>query len=285
MLLFVPDWFLALVFFALGAIVGSFLNVVIYRLHTNKSLGGSSHCLSCGATLSWFELIPLLSYVCLKGSCRHCGARITPRYFIVELLTGLSFVLVFKMFASPALVPLYLVLFSLLIVVVLYDIRHTIIPDELTLGVLVVSLILIFTTHEGHSFGGFVVPSIWVPIGAIISSGFYAALWFFSKGKWIGLGDAKLAFPLGLLVSHSMGVGGAFSLIVWSFWIGAAVSILVLLVQHIFPKTGMVKKRRYLTIKSEIPFAPFLVAAFLLVYVYAIDVFLVTDGLLALIGI
>ncbi|MEL6804357.1 MAG: hypothetical protein AAFO91_11330, partial [Bacteroidota bacterium] len=113
-------------------------------------------------------------------------------------------------------------------------------------------------------------------LSGLVAACLYAALWHYSKGHWIGLGDAKLAFPLGLLVS---GGAGIFSLIVLSFWIGAVLSVGMLSVtalihrgqQHLrFPQGG-------LTMKSEVPFAPFMVLAFLAVYCFGVDVVALTD--------
>jgi len=88
----VPLWWWVVTAFGFGVIIGSFLNVLIYRFHTGKSLSGHSHCLSCGTRLCWFELLPLVSYLGLRGRCRTCGCRIPNRYFLVEFATGMAFV-------------------------------------------------------------------------------------------------------------------------------------------------------------------------------------------------
>ncbi len=117
-------------FFVLGLIIGSFLNVVIYRMHTGKSLSGRSRCLSCGQTLRWWHLVPVISYVWLRSRCGFCGARVSLRYSLVELGTGLLFALVASSVVGILPMFFYLILMSVLILVVIYDVLHTIIPDE-----------------------------------------------------------------------------------------------------------------------------------------------------------
>lgn len=288
----IPEIFILPFLFVLGVIVGSFLNVVIYRLHTNRSLQGNSHCLSCGTKLSWYELIPLFSYLALHGTCAHCGARIPPRYLFVELLTGAAFMLAAVIAADVVLLTIYMVMFSVLIVILLYDLRHTIIPDEAVIALLVVAFLMVMWDPSTQKF---LMPDMTALISATVGSMFYASLWYISKGRWIGLGDAKLAFPFGLILGWPLVV----SLIVWSFWIGAAISLVIMggiriskalpralgsipLVGFVFPKQRIVNYTRYLTMKSEVPFAPFLIAAFLLVHVYGLDVFVVTAHLFGL---
>jgi leader peptidase (prepilin peptidase)/N-methyltransferase len=267
-------WYI--VVFIFGAIMGSFLNVVIYRLHTGRSLSGRSHCMSCGKILSWYELFPLFSYISQKGMCRGCLAYIPTRYFTVELLTALLYVSVWHIFGSDLIATLlYMVLVSLFVIILVYDIRHTIIPDELTIAVSGIVLTLI--GYEYLEVGDMAM------IGERILSGFGAGLffwglWYASKGKWIGLGDAKLALPLGALV----GGFGAFSMVVLSFWIGAGISLALLGVERLSKKwkTHLHFLSTPLTIKSEVPFAPFLIAGFLLVHFLHADIFSVTYAFL-----
>ena len=111
----------------------------------------------------------------------------------------------------------------------------------------------------------------WQLLAGALSYGFFASLWYFSKGRWIGYGDAKLALPLGYLV----GLLGAFSMIVLSFWIGTAISLGLIGASKLRHKRGQSALRFLatpLTIKSEVPFAPFLIIAFLLIYLFGIDV-------------
>lgn len=259
-------------FFVLGTIIGSFLNVVLYRLHTGKSLGGRSHCMTCGKTLRWYELLPVVSYLYQKGVCRGCSAYVPHRYLVVEVLTGLSFAWVWHLFSYDyLLLTLYAVLVSTFILIVFYDIRHTIIPDELTVVVGAVALALL--GYEYATFGD--VAMILTRVASGFGAGFFFfGLWYISKGRWIGLGDAKLALPLGVIV----GVGGVFSMVVFSFWIGAVISLALLGLQRLLTRGKI--SLQFLgaprTIKSEVPFAPFLTLGFLAVQFLHADIFDIT---------
>lgn len=262
--------------FVLGAIVGSFLNVVLYRIHTNRSLSGNSHCLSCEKQLHWYELIPLLSYVFLRGRCAGCGSYIPTQYLLVEFMTALAFVGVWHTFQPDyPLVLLNLVLASLLVLTFVYDLRHTIIPDELVVGIATVALLCIgYGTIGGSVF----IPAPFAALtGAAASGAFFFVLWYISRGRWLGFGDVKLAVPFGALV----GLSSVFSMIVLSFWIGAVISVVLLALQRFFKrgKRYLPFSVRPLTIKSEVPFAPFLIAGFLIVYLYQTDVFVLTYAL------
>ncbi len=246
--------------FVFGIIIGSFLNVFIYRFHTGKSLSGHSHCLSCGTRLRWFELFPLFSYLALQARCRTCSCRVTPRYFAVELLTGVLFVLCLTLTLNPILLGLLWFIVSVLVVITVYDLYHFIIPDGLTIALTVGAVILV-------GYQRWLSPAGWIdfhwyllaPLGGVF---FFYFLWKISGGKWLGFGDVKLAFPLGLLVGPSL----VFSFVVLAFWVGAAISLLIL---------GFYKLRRgkahlhltsqALTMKSAVPFAPFLVASCLII--------------------
>lgn len=245
-------WFLLLFLFVFGTIVGSFLNVVILRYGTSLGLGGRSQCFSCGKKLHAHELIPVLSYFFLRGKCSECRARISSQYVWVELLTGLVFALVgyhsLIETAAPTLfvVVLELVAFSLAIAIAVYDARHTIIPDELAVGLATVSLGVLFLRGGGTlDF-----------LSAIGIALFFAAIWYFSKGRAMGLGDAKYAIGLAWLLPWRESISAT----IIAFWIGAVLGIYLLLGSH----------RKY-TLKSEIPFGPFLALGTLIVYVFHIS--------------
>lgn len=266
-LMTIPLWYTALTAFGFGVIIGSFLNVVIYRFHTGKSLSGSSHCLSCQTDLRWYELFPLLSYLTLRGRCRSCSASIPSRYFWVELATGLLFMLVALML-SPWYWLFGAMIVAILIVVAVYDLYHMVIPNFFV-GILCVLALLV--TLLDYWLLPDVMRIAWQLLAGALSYGFFASLWYFSKGRWIGYGDAKLALPLGYLV----GLSGAFSMIVLSFWIGTVISLGLIGVSKLRHKRGQSALRFLatpLTIKSEVPFAPFLIIAFLLVYLFGVDV-------------
>lgn len=255
---------LSLIFFFFGTIIGSFLNVVAYRFNTGKTLGGRSMCFTCGKTLHWHELIPLASYIAQGGKCSGCRAKISAQYPIVEALTG--FVFVFLFFHFSHLLPNNILLFSiqyiyaviiwaLALVIAVYDIRHTIIPERLVWLLSGLSFIGLFI------FSGDILvlrlPGILeIASGPILALPF-ALLWYFSSGKLMGLGDAKLIIALG----YTTGLALGFSALIISFWIGAVLSLLLL----------AFTRGRY-SMKSEIPFGPFLVLGFFLVYLTQITV-------------
>jgi leader peptidase (prepilin peptidase)/N-methyltransferase len=141
----VPFEFWSLCFFSLGCIVGSFLNVCIYRMPLNLSVvSPPSHCPHCRYAIPFYLNIPLLTWLGLRGRCKNCGAPISPRYFIVELLTGLIFLACWLACGpqSPGVAVVYCLFMAGLIVATFIDFEHFIIPDEITFGGIVVGLLL-----------------------------------------------------------------------------------------------------------------------------------------------
>ncbi len=256
----VPMWWWVLVAGGFGVIIGSFLNVYIYRFHTGKSLNGKSHCLSCGKGLCWFDLFPLISYVVLRGKCRFCGCAIPSRYFLVEMATGILFASTLFITLDVPLILLYWWLFSVLMVIFVYDLYHFIIPDKLT--IILTSLVLVQFAYEYWLLNldlTFILNSFYT---AAAGSLFFFILWWYSKGMWLGFGDVKLAFPLGLLV----GPAYVFSFVVLAFWIGAGISLLILAYQkYNRGKARLHLSGKALTMKSAVPFAPFLIASSLVI--------------------
>ena len=262
--------------FLFGLIIGSFLNVLIYRLHTGKSLNDRSHCLSCGHTLSWYELFPVFSYLFLFGRCRVCGSYIPKRYLLVELLTGLMFSLVYITSESSLELFFNLILVSVLIVGVVYDLYHMIIPNEIVILTAILAPLILFSVTPLSSL---LMAFLWATLSSVLAFIFFGGLWYFSGGRWVGFGDAKLVVGLGFLV----GLSGVFSLLVFSFWIGALVSLVIIALQFL-AKRGQQPLHFLtgeLTMKSEIPFAPFLVSAFVLVYFFGLDVLSLTNYVLS----
>ena len=254
-----PLWYQYTFVLVFGLIIGSFLNVVIYRFHTGKSLNGHSHCLSCGSGLKAYELIPLVSYLFLRGRCRSCGCYIPVRYFLVELTTALLFLFSYLIAADIYELVFLWAAMSLLVMITVYDIRHYIIPDLLS-ALLTISAVLWYGTLLARGMEWIVVAETMV--AALLGTGFFFLLWFVSKGEWLGFGDVKLAFPLGLIAGPTM----VFSMVVYSFWVGAAVSLLLIGTGKLV--RGQIRLRKWfpsLTIKSVVPFAPFMIAGCLIV--------------------
>ncbi len=241
--------FVTLIFFGLGLIIGSFLNVVIYRYNTAQTFGGRSACMSCQSKLHWYDLVPVFSFVALSGRCRTCKTKLSFQYPLVELATGVFFAILFSKFQNLFFVDIlsfsitygyYVILFSLLLVIAVYDLKHKIIPDTLALFFGVLSFIGIFF-FEGNGIN-LHYPGITGLFSGLILALPFALLWLVSSGRWMGLGDAKLMVGIGYLLGLSRGLAA----VMIAFWIGAFVGILLLLLA----KRGM---------KSELPFAPFLV--------------------------
>ncbi|MFA6227251.1 MAG: prepilin peptidase [Candidatus Paceibacterota bacterium] len=237
-----------IIFFVFGTIVGSFLNVFALRYNTGLSyISGRSKCFSCGKGLLWYELVPILSFLVLKGKCYGCKSKISIQYPLIETITGFIFVMILWKVGFTMLLPFYLFLAGLLVVISIYDFKHKIIPDGMVFTFDMVALVLLFTrfgflnTFSNH----FLLDLLAGPI----LFAFFAFLWLISSGKWMGFGDAKLALGVGWLLGLSSGIMA----IMLAFWIGAIVSILLIFLQKLnLSHLG-------LTIKSEVPFAPFII--------------------------
>lgn len=258
-------------YFIFGSIVGSFLNVVILRYNTGKSLAGRSGCFSCGKTLHWYELIPVLSFYLQKGRCRGCRSKISWQYPLVELATAFLFLFVGLVFGNNLPETLFWwVVVSILVVITSYDLRHQIIPDGMVYTLMVLGLFKPFFM-TGTAFR---IVSAWEDILAgVVLFLFFAGLWYFSGGRWMGFGDAKLALAVGFL----LGFWGGLSAIVLAFWIGAAVGLALIGVSKSrFPRSWarwIAPHHRIFSIKSEVPFAPFIVVGFILSLIFNINVF------------
>ena len=206
------DFTLGLFFFILGLIVGSFLNVVIYRYNTGRSVNGRSGCLSCGKKLKASELIPVISFIFLRAKCSGCGTKISFQYPLVELVTGFIFLFLSLNYWGLELI-LLLIIFSILVVIFTYDLKHKIIPDTLVFTIAGLALIyrLLIIDFSDLNF------QVWLDIfaGIIFFIPFFL-LWFLSRGVWIGLGDGKLSLSIGWLLGFVHGV----SALIIAFWIG-----------------------------------------------------------------
>lgn len=258
-------------------LIGSFINVLGLRYNSGLSVvKGRSRCFSCDKELSWYELIPFFSYVFLQGKCKTCKSKISLQYPVIELLTGLVFVgvvirqynlwYVYSSFEngltySVFLALYYFVVFSILIAITIYDYRHKIIPNSFVYAFIFLAILklaffvyLKYPNLETQDWYDILSPVIlFIP---------FALLWLVSSGRWMGFGDAKLAFGIGALLGFTYGLGG----IVVGFWAGALWSILLMLVYKIYKKDGSI------SMQSEIPFAPFLIFGTLLVFMFRLDI-------------
>lgn len=258
--------------FVFGTIIGSFLNVLVLRYNTGISaLKGRSFCFSCGKKLGPLELIPVFSFIFQRGKCVGCQSKISWQYPIVEFLTGLLFVgVALKFLGLTGLtydtwyVLISLITVAILLAITVYDIKHKIIPDGLVIAFGLLALIKIGLDYylmagvpgevRTHLISYLIAgPALALPLFLI---------WFFSKGQWMGLGDPKLVLGIGWFLGPIMGL----SAIILAFWIGAVYG-LILMVLSKFKWHGL-----KIDGKTEVPFAPFLILGFLLVYFFNIDI-------------
>jgi leader peptidase (prepilin peptidase) / N-methyltransferase len=134
-----------------GLLIGSFLNVCIYRMPIEKSIIiPRSYCVKCGHTIPWYDNIPVLSFIMLSGRCRFCKKGISPRYMVVEVLTSAVFVLLIKQQGFNTVTFVYMILSCALIIAAFIDMEHQIIPDEITCGGMVLGIILSVIFPELH---------------------------------------------------------------------------------------------------------------------------------------
>jgi prepilin signal peptidase PulO-like enzyme (type II secretory pathway) len=251
-------YLISILFFILGSIIGSFLNVVILRYNTGRNVGGRSACPSCNMTLQWFELLPIVSFLFLRGRCRSCLTKISAQYALVELTTGLLFAATAFMFPLTSFVLwLTLIIISISMVIFVYDIRHTIIPDGMVFTLIGIGFLL--RLYEFMYFGVDTISilNLW---GGLIIFTFFWFLWFISQGTWMGFGDAKLGLAIGWILGFSAGV----TAIMIGFWLGAIIGLLMIGWNKFISNKG-------LSMKSEIPFAPFLLIGFALAFFLHLD--------------
>lgn len=240
-----------------GTIVGSFLNALLFRFNTGRSVArGRSRCMHCGHVLKSFDLVPILSYAFLRGRCRYCGTRISIQYPLVELIGATLSLLVFLNHPQPLAYMFWLTVWMTLLFIVVYDLRHTVIPwsaSGLLAALAILSLVISFGTNPIFIF----TPNTWSLLAGPLLALPLVFLSAFSKGRWMGWGDGPLELSLGWLLGLSLGA----TALMLAFWIGAAVGILLMAL------------KKGLTMKSELPFAPFLVVGAFIAYFFHVDFF------------
>ncbi len=240
--------------FILGTLIGSFINCVVYRIEEDKSfIKGRSYCPNCKETIKTIDLIPIISFLFLKGKCRNCGSKISLQYPLVEFVVGILFATMFLVSDTSTLgfieVIYYYLIFSLLTVIFIYDLKHYIIPDKMVFSAIGLSslwqlLLLVLGLTSWFNVGVFL-------LSGLLAGGFFLIIFSISKGKWMGFGDVKLAFFMGLFLGMPKILVALFS----SFAMGAIISVIMM---------GLKKKE----IKSEIPFGPFLVSGTLVAFLW-----------------
>lgn len=223
--------------FILGLTVGSFLNVLIDRLPNDKGLLGRSHCDYCKKTLQPQDLVPVFSYIFLRGRCRYCQKRLQIQYPLIELFSGVVFILTWASFANKGIEEqIYtIVLMSLFIAMFFSDLKYQILPDEEQIALFVVGTTYMFVVNT---------PSFLIVerfVFSFVAMAPLLILFLATKGRGMGFGDVKLSFLFGFL----FGLQGALMVLYMSFVSGGLFGIVAL----VFRKTKL---------KSKIAFGPFL---------------------------
>lgn len=236
------------VLFIIGAACGSFISVVIYRLHTKKKgiFLGKSACASCDTTLKSFDLIPIVSYLTLRGKCRYCSKEISYMYPLLELVTGGLFALFFLRYPffdnslnfSGAMLGMYLLyaFYSFVLVFTFfYDLHYLKVSDEILLPAILIGLIAtIAAPYTPHIFDAL--------LGAGIAAAFFGLQILLSRGAWVGLGDLRVGAFMGVILGWKLTIVALFL----SYLIGSVISIFII-----------IRRKKFIGVK--IPFAPMLV--------------------------
>ena len=235
--------------FIIGLFFGSFLNVLADRIPRGEKLTGRSHCENCHKVLSWKDLIPIISFVYLRGKCRYCGSKLSLQYPIVELLTGAMFALTYLWLNNPIsnvqfqmsnsifyflFTIYYLFMVSSLIVIFFADLKHGIIPDKIVIPAIVVSFAYLLIIHQSSIINHL--------LSALLSFGFFLIIYILTKGRAMGFGDVKFAFFIGLFLG--------FPAVLFAFYIAFLTGGIVGIILILWKKKAL---------KSAIPFGPFLV--------------------------
>ena len=231
-----------IIFFLFGSIFGSFSNVLIERLPIGLSIvRPASHCMKCNHPLKWYDNIPILSFIILKGKCRYCHEKYSPRYFIVEIVNGVMYSLIYLRYDLSASAIIFSLLFTMFGAIFFIDLKHLIIPDSLNISVFVLSIFsLIFNKYyinvslldRGISLGFSLILILVVLL-----------LYKITKKEYLGFGDVKLILCVGLLIGFKLQILGLF--------FGAFVALIVEVI---------IKRKR----KNLIPFGPYLCIGYLI---------------------
>ena len=236
----------------MGGLWGSFANVCIYRIPLDKGVvAGRSYCPKCKKLISWYDNIPVISYLFIKGKCRECKKEISKKYLLIELLTILSFILIYFFYGISLTTVLLLILALAFIIIFFIDLKHFIIPNSLTFPLMIIGFVKSFDPNLSELFPNY-INSI---IGGIFGYGIIWLIIFFYKilrnKEGMGLGDAKLLAAIGF----------------WFGWIALpfvifSSSIVALLV--VFPSL-LNKSKKF---SSEIPFGPYIIIGCILYIIF-----------------
>ncbi len=227
-----------------GLIIGSFLNVCIYRIPKDESIAyPPSHCPTCETPLKFYDLLPVVSFLSTGGKCRYCSSKISKQYPLVEILNALIYLITFRKFGLSLDFVFYSIIFSTLIVVTFIDLKHMIIPDSLILVILGVAIIYKALGYALYRTSPEILDSF---LGMFLSGGLFLLIIILSQGG-MGGGDVTLIGSLGFI----LGVKYIALTIFLSFILGAIISVFLLAFK--------IKEK-----KDPIPFGPFIVLAFII---------------------
>ena len=246
-------FFYSFLIFSLGACLGSFANVCIYRLPKNKQIvSGRSFCPNCKKKINWYDNLPLISFFLLNGKCRNCNKVIPVRYLIVELITGISFLLIYLNFKNLNTIIFLSILILILIIIFFIDLENFIIPDTLNFSIMGLALFKNFLPNFNTSLIHEINQSI---IGGMVG---YISIWLiiylyktFKKIDGMGLGDAKLMAGIGFLFGWQS--------IPFVLFVSSILGL-------IFVVPSLIKKQK--NMRTEIPFGPFIILACLIYFAY-----------------
>ncbi|MFA6553000.1 MAG: prepilin peptidase [Patescibacteria group bacterium] len=221
----------------LGLVVGSFLNAVIYRLHVGVSfMRGRSYCPHCKHSLVAKDLIPLLSYLLLRGHCRYCHKPISWQYPLVEAAMSIAYVLLYWQFGLAPVFFVYMVFASILMLIFVFDLKYYLILDKVSVPAIVLAFILSVAVLK--------ISMVSLCIGAIAGGGFFLLQFLISRGKWIGGGDIRL----GILMGMMLGWPHVLVALAVAYFIGSFIGIALILSR---------RKKWH----SQVPFGTFLTIA------------------------
>lgn len=245
----------------LGLAFGSFVNAFVWRWHEKKDwVKGKSECVHCHHKLVASDLIPVLSWLALKGKCRYCKKPISAQYPLVELVTAFLFVISYALWpqglsgGEVMVFAIWLVLLVGLISLAVYDLKWMLLPDKIVLALFILAIIqaltiVLLSSDPTKELLGRL-------LGFIVGGGIFYAFFQFSKGRWIGGGDVKLGFLLGLIAGSA---GRSFLLIFVASLAGTLISLPLLMSKKIGKTT-------------RIPFGPFLIVAIIIVQLFGHDI-------------
>jgi len=263
-----PMLVIAIILFVVGLALGSFVNALVWRVHEQSKkkksdkrlsvINGRSMCVHCKHLLAWYDLIPLLSWLWLRGRCRHCKKSISAQYPVVELLAGLVFAGSYLFWPDTVhlqgqwlLLSAWLISSVGLLALAVYDVRWMLLPNRIlypTLAAAFAGRLAYLAAYQDKKFHGLIM---WV-LSIVISSGFFFALFMISKGRWIGYGDVRLGLITGTLLADPQK--------------SLAMLFLASLLGSLVMTPALASKHK--TLASRLPFGPFLITATAILVVF-----------------